>query len=543
MHETLRRLPSLDFLKGFEAAGRHLSFTRAAEELFLTQSALSRQVQALEEALGVPLFVRRHRALALTAAGAAFHRDVAAALGSLISAADAARGVHRTPGLTLSTTVSFASLWVIPRLPAFRARHPDVEVYVSADDRLIDLGRGDVDIAVRYMADANAPDGGVRLFGERMLPVVAPGLAANARDLPLSKPSDLARHVLLHLDDPDGRMPWLDWTMWLDVERPAGTQARRVAAIQALRPGDPGDRRRPGRRAGPHTADRRVPARRSARRAVSEAIRIGARLLRGRGAARGRATRRRARSSAGCATKRRPRQSVATAGEPPPKGGRGPARSRAPRPRSRAMTPEPPSARHDALAAVAVDRPLRAPRSGGRARARSRVRRRAATRGSSRAAAPTCSPSIAIATRWRRSTVSPESRRAGSTSRAADWPFAGERFDAIVVAHYLHRPALPQLIAAVADDGTLLYETFARGNEAYGRPSNPDFLLEPGELLAIAARGSPWSRSSKVLVDRRRAVPSCSGSPRSGGGDNGRRCSMPTRALRAAEPLSPKPPR
>ena len=80
MHKALRRLPSLDFLKGFEAAGRLLSFTRAAEELFVTQSALSRQVQALEEALGVPLFVRRHRALALTPAGAAFHRDVAAAL-------------------------------------------------------------------------------------------------------------------------------------------------------------------------------------------------------------------------------------------------------------------------------------------------------------------------------------------------------------------------------------------------------------------------------------------------------------------------------
>jgi hypothetical protein len=123
--------------------------------------------------------------------------------------------------------VSFASLWVIPRLPAFRARHPDVEVYVSADDRLIDLGRGDVDIAVRYMADANAPDGGIRLFGERMLPVVAPGLV-NTRDLPLSKPSDLARHVLLHLDDPDGRMPWLDWNMWLTSNgqpglKPAGS--------------------------------------------------------------------------------------------------------------------------------------------------------------------------------------------------------------------------------------------------------------------------------------------------------------------------------
>jgi DNA-binding transcriptional LysR family regulator len=227
MHEALRRLPSLDFLKGFDAAARHLSFTRAAEELFLTQSALSRQVQALEEALGVPLFVRRHRALALTAAGAAFHRDVAAALGALIAAADAARGVHRAPGLTLSTTVSFASLWVIPRLPAFRARHADVEVYVSADDRLVDLGRGDVDIAVRYLADANAPEGGIRLFGERMFPVVAPRLLEEC-GLRLGKPSDLARHVLLHLDDPEGRMPWLDWSMWLTSNglpglKPAGS--------------------------------------------------------------------------------------------------------------------------------------------------------------------------------------------------------------------------------------------------------------------------------------------------------------------------------
>ncbi len=227
MHETLRRLPSLDFLKGFEAAARHLSFTRAAQELFLTQSALSRQVQALEEALGVPLFVRRHRALALTAAGVAFHRDVAAMLAALVSAADAARGVHRTPGLALSTTVSFASLWIIPRLPAFRARHPDVEVYVSADDRLVDLGRGDVDVAVRYMADANAPEGGIRLFGERMFPVVAPKLLER-RDFPLAKPADLAHHVLLHLDDPDGRMPWLDWTMWLTSNglpglKPAGS--------------------------------------------------------------------------------------------------------------------------------------------------------------------------------------------------------------------------------------------------------------------------------------------------------------------------------
>lgn len=227
MHKTLRRLPSLDFLKGFEAAGRLLSFTRAAEQLFLTQSALSRQVQALEEALGVALFVRKHRALALTPAGAAFHREVVALLNALAAAAETARGVVRTPGLTLSTTVSFASLWIIPRLSTFRARHPDVEVYISADDHLVDLGRGDVDVAVRYLPDAGAPEGAVRLFGERMLPVVSPKLVRRG-GAPLARPADLARHVLLHLDDPEGRMPWLDWRAWLAANgqpglKPAGS--------------------------------------------------------------------------------------------------------------------------------------------------------------------------------------------------------------------------------------------------------------------------------------------------------------------------------
>ncbi len=192
MHKTLRKLPSLDFLKGFEAAGRRLSFTRAAEELFLTQSALSRQIQALEEALGVALFERRHRALALTPAGAAFHREVVAALNMLATAADAARGAARAPGLTLSTTVSFASLWIIPRLSTFRARHPDVEVYVSADDRLVDLARGDVDLAIRYLPDARAPEGAVRLFGERMLPVVSPSSFGAAGTPLASRPTSRA---------------------------------------------------------------------------------------------------------------------------------------------------------------------------------------------------------------------------------------------------------------------------------------------------------------------------------------------------------------
>jgi LysR family transcriptional regulator, glycine cleavage system transcriptional activator len=227
MHKTLRQLPSLDFLKGFEAAGRLLSFTRAADELFVTQSALSRQVQALEAALGVPLFERRHRALSLTAAGAAFHHEIAAALASVAAAAERLGNEDRKPAVTLTTTVSFASLWIVPRLPAFRTLHPEVEVYVSANDRTVDLGRGDVDLAIRYCAEQTAPPGSVRLFGERMLPVVSPLVARDPRT-PLKRPADLARHVLLHLDDPENRTPWLDWRSWLAANgepglKPAGS--------------------------------------------------------------------------------------------------------------------------------------------------------------------------------------------------------------------------------------------------------------------------------------------------------------------------------
>jgi len=226
MHKTLRRLPSLDFLRGFEAAGRLASFTLAARELHLTQSALSRQVKALEEALGVALFERRHRALALTPAGARFHRQAGETLQAIARAAEEASGAMREPGLTITTTVSFASLWLIPRLPQFRARHPDVEVYVSADDRNVDLARGDVDVAIRYLGEA-VPPGATRLFGERMLPVVSPDVAKNPRT-PLKRVSDLRHHVLLHLDDPEGRVPWLNWPAWLAANgepglKPAGS--------------------------------------------------------------------------------------------------------------------------------------------------------------------------------------------------------------------------------------------------------------------------------------------------------------------------------
>ncbi|HVO89248.1 MAG TPA: LysR substrate-binding domain-containing protein, partial [Casimicrobiaceae bacterium] len=232
MHKTLRRLPSLDFLRGFEATGRRLSFTLAAEELFLTQSALSRQVKALEDALGQPLFTRHHRALSLTPAGVRLHRAVTEVLASLAAAVDSVQAVTRAPGLTITTTVSFASLWMIPRLARFRERHPEVEVYVSADDRNVDLARGEVDIAVRYLPESASPEGALRLFGERMFPVASPALIRR-RGMPLRKPADLSRHVLLHLDDPEGRVPWINWQSWLTSNgepglRPAGSLRLRL---------------------------------------------------------------------------------------------------------------------------------------------------------------------------------------------------------------------------------------------------------------------------------------------------------------------------
>ena len=212
--ERRPRLPSLDLLKGFEAAARHLSFTRAAEELFLTQSALSRQMQALEEQLGMPLFERRHRQLLLTEAGQMLQATAKAVLDELTQAVAAIRRDQAAQPLTVSTNQPFASLWLIPRLSRFRERHPGIDVYISADNRIVDLERERIDLAVRYCTEAMVPPGSPRLFGEKLVPVCSPKLAAD-RSRPLKRPEDLARHILLSIDDERGRLTWLNWSAWL----------------------------------------------------------------------------------------------------------------------------------------------------------------------------------------------------------------------------------------------------------------------------------------------------------------------------------------
>ena len=223
------RLPSLDLLKGFDAAARHLSFTRAAQDLFVTQSALSRQIQTLEEQLGVPLFERRHRELRLTNAGQILQAAATTVLDQLAQSIAKIRREQTSLPLTVSTNQPFASLWLIPRLARFRARYPAVDVFISADNRVVDLDRERIDLAVRYCSEAKAPPGSPRLFGERLLPVCSPELAAD-RTRPIRRPEDLSRHVLLHVDDEGGRFPWLNWSVWL-----AAVGVRELEAAGSLR--------------------------------------------------------------------------------------------------------------------------------------------------------------------------------------------------------------------------------------------------------------------------------------------------------------------
>jgi LysR family transcriptional regulator, glycine cleavage system transcriptional activator len=219
MQNPNRPLPPLDLLRGFEAAARHLSFTRAAAELFLTQSAVSRQIQALEEFLGVPLFERRHKALALTEAGQSYYRTVATSLDQVREATRRLRETRLRNVLTVTTTISFASIWLVPRLAHFRKEYPNVDVRIAATFEVLDMEREGIDLAIRDVPVANAPPGSVFLVGEQLAAVCSPGYFREAKRAkrPLAKPQDLRHHVLLVFHDPKGRFAWLGWPRWLEA--------------------------------------------------------------------------------------------------------------------------------------------------------------------------------------------------------------------------------------------------------------------------------------------------------------------------------------
>ncbi len=206
-----QRLPPLDALRGFEAAARLLSFTQAAQAMSVTQSAISRQVKTLESAIGVPLFARFNRGLALTEAGEALYRTAARALAEINATVEALRG-PQTRVVTVTTSLSFASLWLVPRLSGFRARHAEIDVRIAANNSIVSLERERIDCAIRFCEPEAAPRDASALLNEEAFPVVSPALLKD-KSRPLRTPADLARQVLLRYEAT--RLPSLDWANWL----------------------------------------------------------------------------------------------------------------------------------------------------------------------------------------------------------------------------------------------------------------------------------------------------------------------------------------
>ena len=279
MSERAFELPPLELLVAFESAARHLSFTRAGDEIALTQSAVSRQILALEERLGVTLFRRLHRALALTEDGAKLYAATVEALGRLDRVTRELRHSERAKTVVVTTTPGFAGLWLIPRLAGFIAAHPGVDVRISASNELVNLDRDGVDVAVRYRPVKSDGDG-VRLFGETVSPVCSPRLLRPPHP-PLKRPADLAAHTLLRME-PDGGNQLQDWGLWLHALRPERAAPGGRAPLLFLRPADLGGDRRPGRRARPGAADREPSQEQEAGRAVQRRRRLAALLLHGR---------------------------------------------------------------------------------------------------------------------------------------------------------------------------------------------------------------------------------------------------------------------
>ncbi len=215
-----RSLPPLNGLRAFEAAARHMSFTDAAEELSVTQAAISHQVRGLEQRLGLKLFVRRNRSLLLSEAGQAYLPSVRSAFDQLNEATEKLLQKDKGGHLTVTTTASFAMKWLVPRLGGFQRANAEIDVRISTGTGLVDFSREDVDIGIRYGRGQWPNLLAERLVSEDVMPVCAPSLLKGPNGL--KKPADLKRFTLLHIGSfPD------DWQVWLTAAGVKGVDASR----------------------------------------------------------------------------------------------------------------------------------------------------------------------------------------------------------------------------------------------------------------------------------------------------------------------------
>jgi LysR family glycine cleavage system transcriptional activator len=223
----LRTRPiSAGHLRAFEAVARHLNFRAAAEEMALTQSAVSRQIQSLEEEVGVNLFLRHTRAVELTSAGAQLLMAVSQSLPRIDNAVRQIRQSAGRRAVSLTTFASFASMWLIPRLERFQRDNPEIDIRIDASDTSLDLDIADVDLALRYGPMAHMPPQAVRLFGEQLTPVVSPWLLKSGPSL--KTPADVAQFALIEAGDAHHtHLEWLTWRRWFDEHGLSKLQPKR----------------------------------------------------------------------------------------------------------------------------------------------------------------------------------------------------------------------------------------------------------------------------------------------------------------------------
>lgn len=213
------RLPSLNGLRAFECAARYMSFTKAAAELHVTQTAISHQIRRLEDELGVTLFLRLKEGLALTEEGQAYLPGIRAAFHELRHATQALLASRQNTVLTINTLVSVASKWLLPRLPSFQQANPDIDVRISASTDLVDFRQGGIDAAIRY---GRGDWKGLRadfLMSDEIFPVCSPALLSTSKGL--NTPADLLDHTLLQVSG----MTAGDWNRWLSAAGESETLA------------------------------------------------------------------------------------------------------------------------------------------------------------------------------------------------------------------------------------------------------------------------------------------------------------------------------
>lgn len=201
-----RRLPPLNGLKVFEAAARHLSFTRAAEELFVTQAAVSHQIKGLEEFLGIKLFRRRNRVLLLTEEGQSYYLDIKDVFTGILESTERLLALTEKGVITVAVPTTFAVQWLVPRISRFSSEHPDIDVRITAVDYDENFLSEEIDVAVYYGKGRWSGVESSKLHTEYLTPVCSPNLLNG--DIPLNQQSDLKHHNLLH----DGsRQAWKSW--------------------------------------------------------------------------------------------------------------------------------------------------------------------------------------------------------------------------------------------------------------------------------------------------------------------------------------------